>query len=114
MRSKRLRSGTMASRIHGVKRELCESLESRVLFSTYVLNSLASFSLASSGQAPEGGVALDASGNLYGTTTSEGVDADGTIFEVAHGTTTATTIASFNGTNGADPLGGLVLDASGN
>ena len=39
---------------------------------------------------------------------------DGTVFEIAQGSGTITTLASFNGTNGADPYAGLVEDASGN
>ena len=39
---------------------------------------------------------------------------DGTVFEVAAGSGTITTLASFNGTNGAHPHGGLVEDSSGN
>ena len=39
---------------------------------------------------------------------------DGTVFEVQAGSGTITTLASFNGTNGAYPYGGLVEDSSGN
>ena len=46
---------------------------------------------------------MDSSGNLYGTATDGGADGDGTVFELAQGSGTITTLASFNGTNGATP-----------
>ena len=49
---------------------------------------------------------MDSSGNLYGTTERGGANGDGTVFELAHGSSTITTLASFNGTNGVDPNGG--------
>ena len=39
---------------------------------------------------------------------------DGTVFELAHGSGTITTLASFNSTNGAIPHAGLIMDSSGN
>ena len=63
---------------------------------------------------------MDAAGNLYGTAEdggpgySGGYTGDGTVFEVAKGSSTITTLASFNGTDGFYPDGGLVLDAAGN
>ena len=39
---------------------------------------------------------------------------DGTVFEVAAGTHTLTTLASFTGTNGDNPYAGMVEDSSGN
>ena len=42
------------------------------------------------------------------------VNGDGTVFEIAAGSGTITTLASFNGTNGVSPNGGLVEDSSGN
>ena len=44
----------------------------------------------------------------------EALRADGTVFELAQGSNTITTLASFNGTNGAYPRAGLVMDSSGN
>ena len=52
-----------------------------------------------------GGVIMDSSGNLYGTTIEGGVANVGTVFELAHGSGTVTTLASFNGTTGAYPMG---------
>jgi uncharacterized repeat protein (TIGR03803 family) len=62
----------------------------------------------------DGWITLDASGNLYGTTYNGGANSDGTVFEIAAGSQTATTLATFNGTNGKDPKAGVTLDAAGN
>ena len=83
------------------------------------LTTLDSFNGAN-GLYPAGGLTLDSAGNLYGTTSQggpsfhPGFGGFGTVFEIAHGSTTLTTLASFNGTNGANPLAGLTLDAAGN
>jgi uncharacterized repeat protein (TIGR03803 family) len=61
-----------------------------------------------------GGVIMDASGNLYGTTYGGGASNRGTVFEVVKGSGTITTLASFTNSTGASPTGGLILDASGN
>lgn len=69
--------------------------------------------------------ALDAAGNLYGTIkpperlTNGGAHGDGSVFKLAPPTAgqaewTRTTLATFNGKNGASPGGGLVLDTAGN
>ena len=46
---------------------------------------------------------MDSSGNLYGTASDGGAANVGTVFELAKGSGTITTLASFNGTNGAYP-----------
>ncbi len=46
-------------------------------------------------------VIVDSAGNLYGTTNNDGDNAQGRLFEIAHGTTTVTTLASF----GVPPIG---------
>src|SRR5439155_36879 len=64
---------------------------------------------------PQVGLVVDSSGNiLFPSTTGGGSNNDGTVFELAHGSSTITALASFNNTNGANPLGGLVEDSSGN
>ncbi len=63
---------------------------------------------------PDGGVVLDGQGNLYGTTNFGGIDGDGTVFEIDKGSNTITTLASFNGTDGANPYASVILDGQGN
>ncbi len=77
------------------------------------VTTLASFN-GTNGKAPEAGLVMDSSGNLYGTTEYGGASGDGTVFELAEGSSTITTLASFNVTNGADPQAGLIMDSSGN
>src|SRR5207249_2399162 len=74
---------------------------------------LASFNL-NNGSNPDGGLVLDSSGNLFGTTSSGGPGGSGTVFEVAAGSGAFTTVASFSGINGSNPDAGLILDSSGN
>ncbi len=79
----------------------------------YTLTTIASFS-GTNGQGPVAGLILDSQGNLYGTTQNGGANHNGTVFEIANGSNSISTIASFNGTNGALPDGGLILDSQGN
>ncbi len=74
---------------------------------------LASFDGAN-GALPRGGVTFDAQGNLYGTAPYRGANNDGTVWELAKGSSTITALASFNGTNGSFPSAGVTLDAHGN
>ncbi len=77
------------------------------------ITTLASFN-GSDGSDLEAGLVLDSSGNLYGTAETGGASGDGTVFELVHGSGTITTLASFNGTDGQYPYGGLIMDSSGN
>jgi len=77
------------------------------------ITTLASFN-GTNGEYPLAGLIMDSSGNLYGTTVYGGASSDGTVFELAHGSGTITTLASFNGTDGANPYAGLIMDSSGN
>ncbi len=68
---------------------------------------------------PVAGMIFDATGNLYGTTTSGGVYFAGSVFELspkAGGGWTEKILHSFNpnAKDGNDPLGGLVMDRAGN
>ena len=63
------------------------------------ITTLASFN-GTNGAPPQAGLIMDGSGNLYGTTDEGGASSDGTVFELAQGSGTITTLASFNGTNG--------------
>ena len=64
------------------------------------ITTLASFN-GTNGHHPHRRLVLDGQGNLYGTTDGGGADGDGTVFEIAAGSNTITTLASFNSTNGA-------------
>jgi uncharacterized repeat protein (TIGR03803 family) len=70
------------------------------------------------GASPLGGVILDASGNLYGSTAYGGLGNTGTVFKIdAAGKETV--LYRFTGgnngsTDGKNPMGGLVMDAAGN
>jgi uncharacterized repeat protein (TIGR03803 family) len=91
-------------------RPVLTELEDRQLLS---LATLASFNGAN-GSGPASGVVMDSSGNLYGTTTSGGASNDGTVFELAEGSGTITTLASFNYLTGSFLSTGLIMDSSGN
>ena len=64
------------------------------------------------------GLAIDAAGNLFGTTFNGGPTNDGTVFEIAKTATgyasTPTILASFNLADGLAPEGGLLIDGAGN
>jgi len=89
---------------------------------TPTLNALVTFN-GTNGSIPEdvGSLAADVNGNLFGTTTGLFTAGHGTVFEVKVDSSTATgyattptTLVSFNGANGATPIGGLIADAHGN
>ena len=64
-----------------------------------------------------GHLALDASGDLFGTTFQGGSNGAGVVFEIAKTSsgyaTTPTVLANFNGSNGDGPQSGLLIDAAG-
>ena len=71
------------------------------------------------GEAPMGGVAIGADGNLYGTTSLGGSWQFGTVFQLTRGTNgqwTEKVLHSFGGdpTDGTTPRAGVILDAAGN
>jgi uncharacterized repeat protein (TIGR03803 family) len=71
------------------------------------------------GATPQGGLIIDADGNLYGTASAGGANNDGTVFEIVNTSSgyanTPVTLETFNGTNnGSDPINGVIADASGN
>jgi autotransporter-associated beta strand protein/uncharacterized repeat protein (TIGR03803 family) len=64
---------------------------------------------------PSSALIVDPAGDLCGTTTAGGSANDGTVFEVAVGSNTPTTLYSFtNGADGLAPQGRLLEDANGN
>jgi uncharacterized repeat protein (TIGR03803 family) len=79
---------------------------------TGALTTLVNFN-STDGSAPYGSLIADSAGNLYGTCSAGGADNDGTVFKIAAGTHVMTTLATFNNTNGEQPIGQLLLDGSG-
>ncbi len=81
---------------------------------------LATFGLYDlNGAAPEGGLLIDAAGNLFGTTTGGGVDFApanlGSIFKLSADHRTLTRLYRFMGGQDGDiPVAGLVADLAGN
>ena len=75
---------------------------------------LYSFTGGADGATPHAGLAVDASGNLYGTTTAGGASNLGTVFELDTSNTETVLYSFAGGADGATPNAGLVLDASGN
>jgi uncharacterized repeat protein (TIGR03803 family) len=75
------------------------------------------FSGGADGGAPSAGLILDATGNLYGTTSSGGASGHGTVFQLkpnSDGTWTETVLHSFNLNDGAIPSSDLIFDQVGN
>ena len=83
-----------------------------VVAGTGTITTLAPFNY-SNGAFLIGGVVEDSAGNLFGTTEQAGPDRFGTVFEVVKGSGAVTTLASFNGFNGAYPTS-LIADSAGN
>lgn len=82
------------------------------------VTTLATFSSSNGGPSlPDAGLAFDAAGNLYDTSSLGGSGGNGTIFELSGpGHTTLTTLASFTSASGNTPQtgAGVVIDAAGN
>jgi uncharacterized repeat protein (TIGR03803 family) len=79
---------------------------------------LYSFAGGSDGRLPSAGLIEDSKGNLFGTTALGGAGNAGTVFMLSppmNGKTdwVKTTLWSFSGTDGAQPIGSLVADRSG-
>lgn len=86
--------------------------------SGYSYNVLYRFGGGSDGALPAGGLLRDASGNLYGTTESEGSSSSGTVYKLSNSgglSWALTTLHTFGGaSDGTDPTSALVRDGSGN
>jgi len=67
------------------------------------------------GTSPSGPLVMDASGAVYGTTEKGGTQGDGTVFKLTPSVTgySESVLFNFHGYDGAQPLGGVVLDAKG-
>ena len=82
---------------------------------------LASFRPLINGASPTGSLITDSNGDLFGTTSAGGGFSPfdyGTVFEIAKTAdgyaSTPTTLAIFQGPNGAKPVGSLIADSVGN
>jgi uncharacterized repeat protein (TIGR03803 family) len=77
---------------------------------------LHSFSSAGDGGNPSGGLTIDASSNLYGSTAIGGAYGYGTVFELSQTRKkwSENVIHSFVNTDGSYPLGNLTFDSAGN
>jgi len=75
---------------------------------------LYSFDYGNYGQQPAGGVIMDDSGNLYGTTLGGGEFDQGIVFKVTPEGQETILYAFDGGTGGGTPFAGLVMDASNN
>lgn len=84
---------------------------------------LYSFQGGNDGATPAGGVVFDSAGNLYGVTADGGTSCPppgcGTVFQLAPsakkgGAWTETVLHVFDGKDGTQPTGGLILDLKGN
>ena len=76
-----------------------------------------SFTGGNDGGKPAGSVIFDSAGNLYGATQTGGAHGYGSVFQLAPAGSgwTQNTLYSFqNGSDGANPVGGLIFDPSGN
>ena len=74
---------------------------------------LASFN-NTNGAMPSDNLLLDSVGDLFGTTRSGGTSGYGTVFEVAAGSHSITTLANLSASSGTTPYDGLVADSAGN
>jgi len=87
-------------------------LSPRLALAQFAINTLTSFNGSPTGADPREGL-LTLSGNtLYGTTEMGGANNDGEVFSLPVTGGTPTVLASFNGTNGQNPLAGLTLSGN--
>jgi uncharacterized repeat protein (TIGR03803 family) len=79
-------------------------------------DTLYSFQNGTDGASPAGSLIFDSKGNLYGTTTSNGPDGGGTVFELTpqlNGTWTLAVLYALAGKTGDGPQADLTIDAAG-
>ena len=80
-----------------------------------VFSSHFSFTGGADGSTPDANLLQASDGNLYGTTINGGTNGYGVVFRIPTNGTTVIPLYSFtNGTDGANPLGGLVQASDGN
>ncbi len=74
------------------------------------------YSFGANGTQPNGGVVMDSTGNLYGTTTAGGKNGAGVVYKLIFNGTNyigETSLQAFIGINGAVPYDSLILDSAG-
>jgi uncharacterized repeat protein (TIGR03803 family) len=84
----------------------------RFTLATHAVSNLVNFT-GPNGENPNGPLVADGQGNYLGTTSFGGSSSKGTVFSFNPATDVLTTLASFNGANGAVPQSGLVPDGQG-
>jgi uncharacterized repeat protein (TIGR03803 family) len=91
------------------------------IYPTGKIRTLYIFRSTASAYSPEGGLVIDALGNLYGTTWEGGAyylkgNYGGTVFKMnSTGKVGVTVLHSFgSGSDGAEPMSGLIMDSAGN
>ncbi len=85
--------------------------------SPWTENVLYNFTGGSDGRYPQGDLALDASGNIYGTTLNGGIGSGGgVVYMLTHGSWTESVLYPFNpdGSGGISPRGGVIFGSDGN
>jgi uncharacterized repeat protein (TIGR03803 family) len=75
---------------------------------------LYNFAGGADGANPEARLAMDKSGNLYGTSTAGGTAGDGTVFEISKAGQHSVLYNFAGGNDGTVPVAGVTLDAKGN
>ena len=82
----------------------------------YTESILHNFGSGTDGVDPTAGVVLDTTGNVYGTTSSGGTGSVGTVYQLmpSNGGWLENVLVNFDGTNGAYPIGNLIIDDFGN
>ena len=75
---------------------------------------LYNFSGGTDGANPQSGLVADAAGNFYGTTHNGGAHGYGVVFKLDSAGNQSVLYSFAGGTDGANPYGGLLLDATGN
>ncbi len=78
---------------------------------------LYNFTGGNDGGDPQGDLAFDSAGNLYGTTLNGGPGQNyGVVYRLtpSHGMWSESTVHAFNSADGSHPIDGVVLDAAGN